>query len=364
MTLLQHDSSGFSGSYMAGDVTFLLRRMLIAPTGTAEKERLIQTGQKHYSEMISEESPPSLAYQKIFWAAFDQGRDRLGRDIAALARAIFRKVEGPITLASLVRAGIPPGILLKRALAELGADVEHFGISIIRDKGLDAAAIGHILETRPVNGLVFVDGWTGKGAIAAELERDFMRLFARPARLVVVADLCGSAWLAASGDDWLIPSGILGSTISGLISRSILNAETAAAGGFHGCIEWDYLAAHDFSREFITKAWTDVLRHLHIADQALWTGDDRLRQRDRAAAAVSWVAARHAVTDDNRIKPGIAEATRAILRRIPERIFVTSRNDPDLAALVFLAERAGVPFEIVPEKIFPYRAVTLIAKVK
>ena len=34
-------------------------------------------------------------------------------------------------------------------------------------------------------------------------------------RLVVLADPCGRAWLAASAEDWLIPSGILGATVSG-----------------------------------------------------------------------------------------------------------------------------------------------------
>ncbi|MER8575636.1 cysteine protease StiP domain-containing protein [Mesorhizobium sp. M1409] len=42
---------------------------------------------------------------------------------------------------------------------------------------------------------------------------------------MVLSDPCGRAWLAASAEDWLIPSGILGSTVFGLISRSILNED-------------------------------------------------------------------------------------------------------------------------------------------
>ena len=42
-----------SGSYAADDVHFLLRTMQIEVTDVQEKERLIQTRQRHYSEMIS-----------------------------------------------------------------------------------------------------------------------------------------------------------------------------------------------------------------------------------------------------------------------------------------------------------------------
>ena len=46
-----------SGSYAADDVHFLLRAMQIEVTDVQEKERLIQTQQRHYSEMISQEHP-------------------------------------------------------------------------------------------------------------------------------------------------------------------------------------------------------------------------------------------------------------------------------------------------------------------
>ncbi len=63
------------------------------------------------------------------------------------------------------------------------------------------------------------------------------------------------------------------------------------------------------------------------------------------------------------MKPGIAEATRAVLRRVPERVFVTDPADPDLAALVHLTGAAGVPVEPLGDALRPYRAVTVIRKV-
>ena len=44
-----------------------------------------------------------------------------------------------------------------------------------------------------------------------------------PESLTVLTDLAGTAGLAADGEDYLIPSSILNSIVSGLISRSVLN---------------------------------------------------------------------------------------------------------------------------------------------
>jgi len=63
--------------------------------------------------------------------------------------------------------------------------------------------------------------------------------------------------------------------------------------------------------------------------------------------------------DRNRIKPGIAEATRALLRRMPERLLVRDRDDPDVAHLLHLAERGGVPVSGLGDD-SRYRAVAII----
>lgn len=63
--------SGFAGSYDPRAVTFLLDRVRIEPTSVFEKERLLQAGQRHYSEMIGPEAPPDDAYLALFRAAID-----------------------------------------------------------------------------------------------------------------------------------------------------------------------------------------------------------------------------------------------------------------------------------------------------
>ncbi|MGO7279547.1 cysteine protease StiP domain-containing protein [Rhizobium leguminosarum] len=360
----------FPGSYAAADVLFLLKVVVMRPTGVAEKEACIQSGRRHYSEMISVEHSPDEGYLRFFDEAMIAGAERMGLEVVSLARAISAAVEGPITLASLVRAGVPLGVLLNRALKALGRDVTHFGVSIIRDKGIDGTAMRYILERRPIEGLVFVDGWTGKGAITDELEQSFKAYSDQKPKLVVLADPAGRSWLAASGEDWLIPSGILGSTVSGLISRSILNADVVGTGDFHACVQWDHLEAHDISKKFVDTIWSHSEAALEVqADDPLyrvasvWADADRSLHRTNANRAVELVRVRTNVTNLNRIKPGIAEATRAILRRVPEMVFVSSEDDKDLSALMHLVRARNIPYTVAPEAIHPYRAVTLIQKV-
>ena len=354
---------GFSGSYKPEDITFLLKPVEMEATSVSDKEKAIQSGTRHYSEMISYEKAPGADYMSIFEDAMAGSAERMGKEVAELAQAISAQIDGPITLASLVRAGAPLGVLLFRALKVLGHDVEHFGISIIRDRGLDRSAMEYMIETRPSAELIFVDGWTGKGAISGELARSFSDYSDEEPKMVVLADPCGKAWLAASGEDWLIPSGILGSTVSGLISRTILNDDVVGPDDFHACVKWDHLAEHDISRQFIEQVWQYTAMSLETAVPSVWSKAKNIFVTIMAEGAVNWVVEKHNVTNINRVKPGIAEATRAILRRMPEKVFVSSPDDPELAALMHLIEKNNVPYEVVPEQIEPYRAITLIRKV-
>lgn len=65
----------------------------------------------------------------------------------------------------------------------------------------------------------------------------------------------------------------------------------------------------------------------------------------------------------NRIKPGIAEATRAVLRRVPDHVFVRQMDDPDVSLLVGLAKK-GIQVTEAGDTLGQYRAVTIIKKVR
>lgn len=348
-----------SGSYAPGDVHFLLQAVQMSITDIQEKERLIQSNQKHYSEMISQEHAPSDMHKSLYARALLQNGARMAADVQSLALALNATYTGAsITLVSFVRAGLPVGVLLRRALIEMGRDVYHYGISIIRDRGMDTVALEAIILMHGVENIVFVDGWTGKGAISSELKRTLGgdRRFPEEPRLVVLADPCGRAWLAASAEDWVIPSGILGATVSGLVSRSIWPAQ----GGLHGCVVYDHLHEHDVTREFIDKIKAEY-EMLDVVHPALpWSCEQRQILQASAEKVISSLSARFGISNLNRLKPGIAEATRAVLRRVPDRVLVRDRNDGDVQLLLHLTECAGVTVEEVGETLGPYRAVTII----
>lgn len=351
-----------SGSYAPDDVHFLLQPVQMEVTDVEEKERLIQTKQKHYSEMISLESAPTDVHKALYARALAQNGARMATDVQSLALALNEACTGSsIVLVSFVRAGLPLGVLLRRALIEMGRDAYHYGISIVRDRGIDTVALEAIIQAHGAENIVFVDGWTGKGAISGEIKRCLngdSRFPVEP-RLVVLADPCGRAWLAASAEDWVIPSGILGATVSGLVSRSIWPAN----GGLHGCVVYDHLHEHDVTREFIEQIEAQRKAVGAVPQASPWTDTQRLELQGAANQVVESLAARFDITNLNRVKPGIAEATRAVLRRVPDHVLVRDRNDSDVQLLMHLTESAGVSVEEVGADLGPYRAVTIIRNV-
>ena len=346
----------FSGSYAPDDVSFLLKSVALAPTEVKEKERLIQSG-RHYSEMIGPEQLPDPDYLRLYDDALVRNGARLGTDIAGLATALAARGSGEVVIASLARAGTPIGVLLGRELRRRCVAAVHYSVSIIRGRGIDRVALAHIAARHDPADVVFVDGWTGKGAIADELERSLAdRPFGFAPRLAVVADPAGRATWAATGDDYLIASGLLGAIVSGLVSRSILSCELVGPGDFHACVSYPDLAAEDRSRAFVEA----IAAHAAAARAEAPAPLDAPALRRRAEAALAAVMRLAGVADRHRVKPGIAEATRALLRRVPDRLFLADPADPDVAHLIHLAVRHGLTIEPLPAD-SAYHAVAVIA---
>ena len=369
-----------SGSYLTSDVTVLLDivdKDAVADVPVSKKEALIQSGQRHYSDMLTLEGAPSAMHEQLYIQALEQGTIKTATDIASLAytlQHVFQPTvtnEHPLVLISLVRAGLPIGVLLQRALADTNCAYSlpsvHYGISIIRDRGLDSVALRMILDSYPNSPIVFVDGWTGKGAIYQELARS-LEAFSEPSHpnfanifhqgvgvipLLTLADPAGVAWLAASIDDWLIPSGLLNSTVSGLISRSLY---TDPQSGLHRSVFYDNLIEVDHSLAFVDHI--DAARRVSTKpSQYLPTYK---QPRYQTANLIDKLAAEYNITNRNRIKPTIAEATRAILRRDPERILLASAEHPDTILLRHLCAQRRIAISVLGDKILPYQAITLI----
>ena len=369
-----------SGSYLASDVTVLLDivdKASVADVPVSQKEALIQSGQRHYSDMLTLEQAPTAIHEQLYQQALEQGTTRTATDIANLAYTLhhtFQQTvspERPLVLVSLVRAGLPVGVLLQRALADTDSSYAlpsiHYGISIIRDRGLDTVALQMILDAHPDSTIIFVDGWTGKGAIYQELARS-LDIFSNPNHpnfanifhqgknvipLLTLADPAGVAWLAASEDDWLIPSGLLNSTISGLISRSLY---TEPQLGLHRSVFYDSLVEVDHSLAFVDHIDT-ARRALSMPLQYLQTFK---QPRYQTADLIDMLAAEYDISNRNRIKPTIAEATRAILRRDPERILLATADHPDTVLLRHLCSERDINITVLGGKILPYQAITLI----
>ncbi|WP_284441707.1 cysteine protease StiP domain-containing protein, partial [Escherichia coli] len=178
-------------------------------------------------------------------------------------------------------------------------------------------------------------------------------------RLVVLADPCGCSWLAASDDDWLIPFGIMGAPVSGLISRSVWSSE-----GLHGCMVCEHLSEFECSRMLV-----DTVAHFRkkLTPSSLaplsWNTESARILWQTSRDVIAFLADEFKVDSVNRIKPGIAEATRAVLRRVPDHVFVRSIDDPDVALLVGLAREKGIVVTEMGGTLGQYRAVTIIKKV-
>ena len=352
----------FSGSYDPDDVTFLLKPVALAATDVATKEALIQSGARHYSELIAPEHPPSPAYLTLYHQALARNGDRLAQDVANVAAHLAARRAGrAVVIASLARAGTPIGVLLARTLRAHGVAAPHYSISIIRDRGIDRQALAYIAARHDPADVVFVDGWTGKGAIAGELRASLTdRPFGFAPVLAVIADPAGQADIAATADDYLIAPGLLNAVVSGLVSRSILSDATVGPGDFHACVTYPHYAAADLSRAFVDAV---APRAAAAVPQPI-DGHAALRPslRSSCEAMVRDLLARYGIADRNRIKPGIAEATRALLRRVPDRLLIRDRDAPDVAHLLHLAREVDVPVDALPAA-SRYHAVAIIGRV-
>ena len=344
----------FSGSYAAEDVRILLKQAAVEFTDVAEKERRIQSGEMHYSQMLSPETVPGTEYMKLYEHALARNAARLHGDVIRLADMMVDHVGKTVTLVSLARAGTPIGVLLQRHLRRTGIDSRHYSVSIIRDRGLDMNAMKTIVAERGARNIIFVDGWTGKGAIAEELRRTLGGGEIAP-RLAVIADPAGRANMAATLDDYVIPSGILNGIVSGLISRSVLNEDVVGEGEYHACLNQTHLAEHDRTMEFIHHVESAVPQMVGHE----WKASKTVNARRESTKVVRQIMARHGLNDVNRVKPGIAEATRAVLRRVPEAVYLKNVEDVDTGHIVHLAKQAGIEIHQLTEDC-PYRAVTVI----
>ncbi|QNG39191.1 phosphoribosyltransferase [Geodermatophilaceae bacterium NBWT11] len=352
------------GSYAPDEVGWLLTDLshLSLEAPVEDRERAIQAGRAHYSESLPVEYQPGPAYLELFEQALAASASRLATAVGVVTEVVLAGRSRPPVLVSLARAGTPIGVLMRRWAALRRIDVPHLTVSIVRGRGLDPRALDHLAAHYDPADVVFVDGWTGKGAITRELsaavrgaEREQARGF-RP-ELAVVADPGGCTSLFGTREDFLIPSACLNSTVSGLVSRTVLRDDLVPPGGYHGAKFYRELAAQDVSGRFLDVVSShfesvvdDVARNLAApVDRApTWAG----------WAAVEEVAQGFGITDLNLVKPGVGETTRVLLRRVPWKVLVRPDRTAELAHVLHLASDRGVEVETRPD--MPFSCIGVI----
>lgn len=350
----------FSGTYLIHDVEFLLTPVNLPSTDILDKEKLIQSQKSHYSEMITYEKSPSDKYKEIFYQSLSNYEKIFAQDTVNLAYKILEdfKKENSITLVSLARAGTPIGVLLKRFLSLVSdKPIYHYCVSIIRDIGLDINAIDHILKTHKDTTLVFIDGWTGKGVIGNQLKESINSYNTEhntfiSGNLYVVLDISGTAHYGASHEDYLIPSAIFNSTISGLISRTIYNKEYLKLTDFHGYVFYDYLLKDDISIWFVEHILSIMLT-MKKTDKKEYTDLTHISYN-----TIEYFKNLLQLNNINYIKPGIGEATRVMLRRVPDKLYVQSKTHFGVQHLLLLAKEKNV--EVIEKEDLFYHAVAII----
>lgn len=342
-------------TYLKQDVDILLKDItgLVEPLDTKQREKLIQSG-VHYSRMLPLEYKPTPAYVRLYDQALRLYSPQTAEAVRCVAEQIWAEKGPAAALVSLARAGTSIGVLIRRYLRfRYGVDVAHYTISIIRGRGIDDNAMRHILSRHRPEDVQFVDGWIGKGAIQRELNRAMADYPGVSPELAVLSDPAHITGLAGTRDDFLIASSCLNATVSGLISRTLLREDVIGPEDFHGAAFYRELMAEDRTYEFIDE----IERHFTADGEALpvehGAGDARgLKETEEIARAFG-------VADVNLVKPGIGETTRVLLRRVPWKILVRSREDhAHLGHIYQLAEERGV--EVVEYPLQCYRACGLI----
>lgn len=342
-------------TYLDEDVVLLLKDItgLVKPQPTKERERLIQAG-KHYSEMLPIEYVPTEEYMRVYKEALQQYAKETAQAVGRLADKIIAQKGREVVLVSLARAGIPIGILVKRYIKKkYQLNLPHFSISIIRGRGIDQNAMKYLLGRYAPRQLLFVDGWIGKGAILNELKKDIAVYEGVSSDIAVIADPANVTQLCGTHDDILIPSSCLNCTVSGLISRTFLRDDIIGEDDFHGAVFYEELKESDLSYEFIHTIENEFDMNVQPQDYVIF---------GKGVEEVRKIAEHFGINDINLIKPGIGEATRVLLRRVPWKVLIDERykEDAQLGHLIRLAQEKKVPIEYYPLK--HYKCCGIIKK--
>lgn len=359
------------GSYAPDEVRWLLKDLSTVDLEeeAESREGPIQRGERHYAESLPVEYRPTARYRDLFDSQLAAGAPRVAEAVGVVTELLLRERGPDLVLASLARAGTPVGILVRRWAAHFhGLEWPHLTLSIVRGRGVDLNALRWLAGRFDPARVVFIDGWTGKGAIAEELEHAVtaanIQLALSPGRrfdpaLAVLADPGSCVRTFGTRDDFLIPSACLNATVSGLVSRTVLTDRLIGPADFHGAKFYAELSAEDVSTTFLDEVSAHFGKVWPVVDRAV----REVQEVDRTPTwsgrvAIDEICREFGLPSQHLAKPGVGETTRVLLRRLPWQILVNPERRTDLAHIELLAAERGVPTRVVAD--LPYSAVGLI----
>ncbi|MFI5623903.1 phosphoribosyltransferase domain-containing protein [Nocardioides sp. NPDC051685] len=319
------------------------------------------------AEAAAEARPEEPA--DLFDEALSASAQRVAYAVGLVTEHVLARRGQDAVLVSLAPAGTPIGVLMRRWAQRVhGLDLPHYAISLVHGRGIDQTALAYLAAHHDPARVMFIDGWTGTGAVtrelAASVEKANSMLDAHlpspfSPELAALADPGRSVSIYGTREDYLIPSACLDSTVSGLVSRPVLDDDRVGPNDFHGAVFHAERAASDMSKRFVdtvaarfpivrTKVMLDLAAHLGGDHTPTWVGWD----------AVEDVADRFGDGDVSLVAAGVNDTVRLLLHGEPAQILVNPARDADLAQVKKLAEARGVPLERVSD--LPYSCIGLL----
>ncbi|MEV6719305.1 cysteine protease StiP family protein [Streptomyces xanthochromogenes] len=338
------------GTYAPEEVGWLLKDLShldLEPRGAVEEAE--------FFSWLPAEYQPDAAYRELFETVLRVGSARFALAVAVLTELVLAERGADSVLVSIARGGTPVGILMRRwAASARGHVLPHYAVSLVRGPGVDTGALDYLARHHDPADVVFVDGWTGKGAIAEELSTSLARYRAAGGAafnddLAVLADPGSCVRTYGTRDDFLLPSACLNSTATGLISRTVYSPSLTPPDGFHGAKFYRELAGDDASHRLldtVSGAFSAIGDQVPPAVAALQDSDRTPTWAGRESAVR--LCAQYGITDPNFVKPGVGETTRVLLRRPTWRVLVREPNASEHRHVRLLAQARGVPVEVLP----------------
>ncbi|MEJ2860211.1 phosphoribosyltransferase domain-containing protein [Actinomycetospora flava] len=354
------------GSFARDEVGWLLSDLdgHALETPTAAREDAISAGTS-YAASLPVERGPSPRYARVVARALERSAEPVAAAVGVLAdRLLARRGSGAV-LVSLARAGTPVGVLVRRWAARVrGVALPHYALSVVRGRGLDRAALGALLAAHDPAALVLLDGWTGAGGIADEVRADLDR-YARETGTVVdptvavLADPAHRSPLYGTREDLLVPQACLNATVSGLVSRTVARADLLGPGAYDGAKFYAGLAVGDR-----TAAFLDVVSDRFPARAPL--PPPGAAPDGRGARYLAALAAERGDLGGGcrRLRGGVGETLRVLLRRDPAGVLLAPDAGPELDPVRRLCAERGVPSRPLPACAggiaSPYRCVGVL----